>query len=78
MNKFVMLTVPTYSSGAIIDEKIWVNLNQISEIVPHDVAACRGDGDGWNSEITMTNGKRYHLVETPERVIELISAVELG
>lgn len=76
--KYVILTSPQYHGGEITDEKFYCNIDMISEVLPHDMTACRGDGDGWNSKIIMSNGSKYNIVETPERVIELIAAAELS
>ena len=78
MNKFIALREPHYRGGEISDETIYLNINTISEILPHDAAACRGDGDGWKTKIIMNNGSKYNVVEDPARVIELITAAELG
>ena len=78
MNKFITVTEPHYCSGEMIDEKIFISTSTISEILPHDAAACRGDADGWASMVITSTGNKYRIVETPERVIELITAAELG
>lgn len=78
MNKFITLRVPCYRDGGISDESIYINVNMISEILPHDTAACRGDSDGWNTKIIMSNGSKYNVVEEPTKIIELITAIELG
>lgn len=78
MNKFIALRIPCYTSDGISDESIYINVNMISEILPHDTAACRGDGDGWKTKIIMNNGSKYNVVEDPTRIIELITAAELG
>lgn len=78
MNKFVALTEPHYCGGEIIDEKIFLSTSTISEILPHDAAACRGDADGWASMVITATGNKYRVVEDPTRIIELITAVEIG
>lgn len=74
--KYIILTCPMYTGGEIIDEKFYVNANDISEILPHDMVACRGDSDTWKTKIVMSNGSKYNILEDPQRVIELIAAVE--
>ena len=76
--KYIILTSPQYCGGEITDEKFYVNTNDISEILPHDMVACRGDSDTWKTKIVMSNGSKYNIVEDPKRVIELITAVERG
>ena len=78
MAKYITLREPHYTNGGISDEEIYLNINMISEVLPHDAVACRGDGDGWKTKIVMSNGSKYNVVEDPTRVIELITAAELG
>ena len=78
MNKFISLREPHYCGGEMIDESIYLNINTISEILPHDAAACRGDSDGWKSMVITTTGNKYRVVEDPTRIIELITAAEIG
>lgn len=78
MNKFITLREPHYRGGEITDEMIYININTISEILPHDAAACRSDADGWASMVITTTGNKYRVVEDPTRIIELITAVEIG
>ena len=76
----IILTIPTYnvSDGSTSDEKFYVDPFSISEILPRSIAERRGDAEGWNSEIVMSNGNKYHILEDPARVVELITAAALG
>lgn len=76
MNKFITLREPHYTDGGISDEEIFLNINMISEILPHDAAACRGDSDAWKTMIICNNGNKYRVVEDPKRVFDLIAAAE--
>lgn len=78
MAKYISLREPHYCGGEMIDESIYLNINTISEILPHDSAACRGDSDTWKTMVITMTGNKYRVVEDPERVIELITAVERG
>ena len=68
--KYITLTVPVYnhSDGSTSDEKIYIKPDAITEILPRSIAERRGDDDGWNSEIVMSNGNRYHVLEDPPRI----------
>jgi hypothetical protein len=77
---YIILTIPKYDSadGSTSDEKFYVKADEISEILPYSIAARRGDGDDWKSEVVMRNGNKYHVLEDPNRIIELISDIVLG
>ena len=49
---------------------------EISEILPYSLASKRGDANIWNTLVVMTNGNQYKVLETPQRVVELIAAAE--
>lgn len=74
--KFIMLRVPKYipNTGATSDEPVYININQISEIVPNELAQRRGDIDGWKAVVVMNNDNEYRVVEDCDRIIELIRA----
>ena len=76
MGKFIMLRVPKYipNTGATSDEPIWLNIEQISEVVPNELAQRRGDIDGWKAVVVMNNDNEYRVVEDCDRIIELIRA----
>lgn len=74
---YINLRVPVYDikDGSTTDEPITINTNYISEILPREYAGRkRGEADGWNTMLIMTNGNEYRIVEDPKRVIELIAA----
>lgn len=74
MPKFIILTETRNFS----DEKFYVNINEISEVLPRAMAERRGDSDDWNTLVMMANGSQYKVIEQPNRVLELITAAELG
>lgn len=75
-SSMILLTVPVYSDGTTTDEKLYVNSMEISEILPYSLASKRGDANIWNTLVVMTNGNQYKVLETPQRVVELIAAAE--
>lgn len=75
-SSIILLTVPVYSDGTTTDEKIFINSIEISEVIPYSLASKRGDANIWNTLVVMTNGNQYKVLETPERVVELIAAAE--
>jgi hypothetical protein len=72
MHKFIILT----ESRNFSDEKFYVNINYISEVIPRSMAERRGDSDDWNSMVVMTDGNLYKVLEQPNRVLELIIAAQ--
>lgn len=70
MPKFIILT----ESRDFTDEKFYVNISEISEIIPRAMAADAEDEDDWNTMVVMSNGNLYQVLEQPNRVIELIAA----
>lgn len=75
MGKFISLRSPQYniSTGATSDEPIYINADQISEVLPKEYATRRGDGDGWNTLICMATGNEYKVVEDAQHILKLIA-----
>lgn len=76
MTKFISLRSPQYniSTGETSDEPIYINADQISEVLPKEFAARRGDGDSWNTVVVMTTGNEYKVVEDAQYILNLITA----
>lgn len=73
--KFISLRSPQYNigTGATTDEPVFINTNQISEILPKEYATRRGDTDGWNTLIVMTTGNEYKVIEDAQHILKLIA-----
>lgn len=72
MPKFIILTETRDST----DEKFYINISEISEVIPRAMAADAEDEDDWNTMVVMTNGNLYQVLEQPNRVLELIIAAQ--
>ena len=72
MPKFIILT----ETRDFTDEKFYINISEISEVIPRAMAADAEDEDDWNTMVVMTNGNLYQVLEQPNRVLELIIAAQ--
>ena len=72
--KILTLTKPVYDvkSGATTDEKIFINAELISEIVPKESVFGKKNDD-FNTIVIMSNGNQYKVLEKYDRILELIA-----